>query len=309
MSKFMPDITHHGRPAVHLGLDRVGMSEIEVPIRVEIPGQGSAMLTSNIDAFVSLDDPKAKGIHMSRLFLIVQNKLGGQVVDGDTISSVLEEFLDSHKDLSKTAHLKLSFQLPVHRKALLSDHYGWRYYPIEISATKDAEQMRVRQWFRVTYSSTCPCSAALARQLIQNKFNQDFSAQDKVSTEEVFTWLGKETSIMATPHGQRSHADVTIVPNDPKELVDLVSLIDATEAAIKTPVQAAVKRQDEQEFSRLNGENLVFSEDAARKIAKVFDSNPQIYDFMVQSTHYESLHAHNAVAVATKGRQGGLAAF
>ena len=36
------------------------------------------------------------------------------------------------------------------------------------------------------------------------------------------------------------------------------------EAALGTPVQTAVKREDEQAFARLNGRNLMFCEDAPR---------------------------------------------
>ena len=45
--------------------------------------------------------------------------------------------------------------------------------------------------------------------------------------------------------------------------------IDLAEGALKTPVQSAVKREDEQAFARLNGRNLMFCEDAARRIAAV----------------------------------------
>jgi GTP cyclohydrolase I len=145
--------------------------------------------------------------------------------------------------------------------------------------------------------------------LIQQRFVKDFGGQSSISQEEVLTWLGKESSIMATPHGQRSHGRITVVPKANGSLLDFLSMIDMVERAVATPVQGAVKREDEQEFARLNGQNLVFSEDAARKIAEVLDADKSIGDFMVEAVHYESLHAHDAVAVATKGVLGGLASF
>ena len=112
---------------------------------------------------------------------------------------------------------------------------------------------------------------------------------------------------MATPHGQRSHANITLVPSNLKsKSFDFVALIDAAEEAIKTPVQTAVKRIDEQEFARRNGENLMFAEDAARNLAKALDSNELVQDFKLEVIHYESLHNHDAYASASKGIEGGL---
>ncbi len=57
-------------------------------------------------------------------------------------------------------------------------------------------------------------------------------------------------------------------------------------------MQTAVKRADEQAFAALNGQNLMFVEDAARRIeaALVGYQNPGI-----QVRHLESLHPHDAV--------------
>ena len=44
-----------------------------------------------------------------------------------------------------------------------------------------------------------------------------------------------------------------------------LDLIDRIEDALKTPVQTAVKREDEQAFALLNGENLMFCEGVASK--------------------------------------------
>jgi GTP cyclohydrolase I len=70
-------------------------------------------------------------------------------------------------------------------------------------------------------------------------------------------------------------------------------------------VQTAVKREDEQEFARLNGQNLMFCEDAARKIQAALNAVDTYSDFWVRVNHLESLHAHDAVSVVTKGVTGG----
>ncbi len=71
---------------------------------------------------------------------------------------------------------------------------------------------------------------------------------------------------MATPHSQRSVAEIKVQLNHKVTDFPVIALIDAIEDALQTPVQAAVKRADEQEFARLNGQNLMFCEDAARRL-------------------------------------------
>ena len=80
-----------------------------------------------------------------------------------------------------------------------------------------------------------------------------------------------------------------------------IEIIDRIESALKTPVQTAVKREDEQAFARLNGQNLMFCEDAARRMQLALANDERFDDFRIRASHYESLHPHNAVAVATKG--------
>ncbi|MDQ2972095.1 MAG: GTP cyclohydrolase, FolE2/MptA family, partial [Pseudomonadota bacterium] len=77
-------------------------------------------------------------------------------------------------------------------------------------------------------------------------------------------------------------------------------LIDAIEAAMRTPVQTAVRREDEQAFARLNAENPMFCEDAARRIRAALNADPRIADYRIVATHHESLHAHDAVTIASK---------
>ena len=85
----------------------------------------------------------------------------------------------------------------------------------------------------------------------------------------------------------------------------LIDLIDRVEHALGTPVQTAVKREDEQAFALANGGNLMFCEDAARRIQKALDTDAALSDFHVRVEHQESLHPHDAVAYASKGVEGG----
>ena len=193
------------------------------------------------------------------------------------------------------------------RPALVSDNSGWKAYPVAITATLEHGQFALEMQVEVVYSSTCPCSAALARQLIQERFAQDFARGKPLDYDAVVAWLGSEQGICATPHSQRSIAQVR-VKLAPSFGFPIAELIDAIEGALQTPVQTAVKREDEQAFALLNGTNLMFCEDAARRVQNALAGDERIVDFRARVAHMESLHAHDAVAVATKGVAGGYSA-
>ena len=146
-------------------LQRVGMNEIEMPVLV---GSPLREVPAKVKAYVSLDDPSAKGIHMSRLYLAVKEHFASNALSPQLIRGVLEQFLGSHSDVSASAHLEVDFELPANRKALLSGYEGYRSYPACYRASLEKGEFFLVQQVRVTYSSR-PCSATLSRQLIQKQ--------------------------------------------------------------------------------------------------------------------------------------------
>ena len=305
MARVMPDIANEARPAVAGLLDWVGMGEIELPISV-VDAQGG-LLTSGarVNAFVNLKRPDVRGIHMSRLYLHVDKALSTEALSPCSLRRLLKDFLDSHADLSDRAMVQIHFNYLVRRPALVSDNTGWKSYPVSVRALLDRGQFSLELGVEAAYSSTCPCSAALARQLIQENFANDFSAGAALDYDAVMRWLGSEQGINATPHSQRSTAEVKARLAPSFQNLPFIEVIDRIEAALKTPVQTVVKREDEQAFARLNGQNLMFCEDAARRMQMALDEDDRISDFWVRASHFESLHPHNAVAVASKGVPGG----
>ena len=308
----MPDIAAEVKGQLQGKIDRVGMSEIELPITFKNTQGALMQAPAMADAFVSLDDPKAKGIHMSRLFLESQETLSSRELNFELIEEVLRGFLQSHSGLSRSAYFKVQYDYMTQRPALKSKNLGWRKYPVAMAGFVSKNQagelsFQFELKTRITYSSTCPCSAALSRQLVQKAFAEEFSER-QLNFEAVHEWLGTPAGMPATPHSQRSYADVKLRFTSASQSPSVDSIIDTLEDALATPVQAAVKREDEQEFARLNGQNLMFCEDAARKIFHTLDENSKIQDFWARVDHVESLHAHNATSVITKGIEGGYQA-
>ena len=303
----MPDVANEAQPGIAGTLDWVGMGNIDVPVALAGSDGNASRVPARVSAYVNLKQPDVRGIHMSRLYLHVDRALSDEPLTPCSIRRLLRDFLDSHAELSDRAMVRIEFDHLVRRPALKSSNSGWKSYPLTISAAMDQGHFSLEVGCEVVYSSTCPCSAALARQLIQERFGEDFARGRPLDYDAVVAWLGSEQGICATPHSQRSIAEVR-VKLAPSFGFPIVALIDRIEDALKTPVQTAVKREDEQAFALLNGENLMFCEDAARRIQSALAQDEHITDFWIRATHQESLHPHDAVAVATKGVGGGYAA-
>ncbi|MDZ7790031.1 MAG: GTP cyclohydrolase FolE2 [Xanthomonadales bacterium] len=301
----MPDIATHAKAQVAGQLDWVGMNSIEMPILLDASDGRHMQTTAHISAFVDLERPEKRGIHMSRLYLHLDRALAEHAVTPALLRHLLRDFLASHDDLSSRAMVRLDFDYMLRRQSLVSDNSGWKRYPISLIAGLDDREFEIEMALQIAYSSTCPCSAALARQLIQDQFRKDFGGDGSVDASAVLDWLGSEEGIVATPHSQRSAADIRLQLASSFEAFPFVEMIDAVEGALKTPVQAAVKREDEQAFALLNGQNLMFCEDAARRLQTALESQSKVIDFWARCRHFESLHPHNAVAIVTKGVEGG----
>ena len=304
----MPDIANRTLQSAQAKLDWVGMSNVHQPLRVK-DGNQSKEVHANIQVYVNLADPLAKGIHMSRLYLILDEHAATRPLTAAGLKMLLGSVLESHHDLSTNAFVQFEFDHFVRRPALLSDNVGWASYPVMVKGTLIGGEVALELSVGVQYSSTCPCSAALARQLIQEQFEADFGSTGEVKISDVKEWIGTEEGILATPHSQRSTAKILVRLDPSQDELPITDLIDHVEGALKTPVQSAVKREDEQEFARLNGKNLMFVEDAGRRLKHALNEDARWSDYWVRIEHHESLHAHDAVGVFTKGAENGYLAI
>lgn len=296
-------------PGAKVPLQKVGIAPVDLPIKVLRRDGGEQTLQSQASLYCSLDDPHAKGLNLSRLYLLMHDKIKDQwSVDG--MSDVLAEMAE--KQGSENAYCKLRFKYPWTQKALRSrmpltpeeldgglfqelDHgekvslkklEGHIAYNVEIEGQYHRGAEQEIQFFltvEYVYSSTCPCSFELAH-----------NAKEK-------------RAAAANAHSQRSVMRTTI-EFDPNELVWIEDLIELHREIIAPEVQVVVKRRDEQAFAELNGSNLLFSEDAVRLMYAGLDDwydAGRIFDFTISTSHQESLHPWNAIAVVYKNKDIG----
>ena len=284
-------------------LDEVGMNEVFMPLKVHTSHQ---LWELGARAKISIDlvKPEARGIHMSRLYLRAHKMLSKAPLSHQMMTEILAGFIESQDGLCKNAYLNLRFELPLLRKALITDFEGWKSYPITIKSTMNTDAVTNQKKFmmsttiEVDYSSTCPCSAALSRRHMRDQFLAQYSDRKSMSPDE-FAEILDSPDLFATPHGQRSKATVTL-DIDPNSSLSLEYFINTIEAALTTPTQTAVKRLDEQQFAVLSGQNVMFAEDAARRVAATLQQETNVCDFELSVHHFESLHSHDAFARTSK---------
>ena len=295
----LPDIAAAAHPDHAGALDWVGMDGVDLPLRYA-DAQGNVLTApARVSVQVNLADPHARGIHMSRLYLLLEQSLAEQPLTPASLRALLHALLESHAGLSTCVRLRIEYRHLLKRAALVSANAGWKAYPVRIEASLQDDHFAVQLGCEVQYSSTCPASLALSKEANQQRFDSDFSAATPTH-HAVREWLGSDAGLSATPHAQRSTANVRVKLVNGFDL-PVAELIDAIEAALATPVQTAVKREDEQAFARLNAENPMFCEDAARRIRAALEPDPRIGGYHIVASHHESLHPHDAVAVASKG--------
>lgn len=288
----LPDITSAKTQSTFPALSWVGMEKVAVPLRLAVDSEQTVPVSALANIYVSLDDTSAKGIHMSRIYALA-NELATDLLSKEVCDELLEKMVQSQGAISQSARVELAFDLVLAKGSLLSGKSGYQSYEIEIHGESVEGRRNYGLKVTIPYSSTCPCSAALTRQLFAEALDNEFP-DAQVSKQELLSWVQEKT--VATPHSQRSYAYLELDLGD-RSWPDLASFVTAAETAIGTPVQTLVKREDEQEFARLNGENLMFCEDAARRLKSYLATCDWLEGYKFKVEHQESLHAHNAVAV------------
>lgn len=280
----------------HLPLDWVGMGAISSTVRFQEDLGLEFLLPIKIQVFVSLVSD-SRGIHMSRIYNELQAYSQKEIFSFASLQSLVGRILKSQGAISDAAKLELELQLPLKQSTLKSQITYQKDYPLKVCFLKSKDHEELSLIFKIDYSSTCPQSAALSHEVIMKKIKE----KSWSSAEELMGYL-QQQGLMATPHAQRSTLDLQVTwPMERFSLensfIDFVTdFISQLEMVLGTPTQGVVKRADEQEFAILNAKNLMFCEDAARKVKAFLKSQVQVKSYHGRVTHIESLHSHDAVA-------------
>ena len=149
----LPDVAFDAATAAR-PLDWVGMSNIALPLRVA-SGQGEPVqVAASVDVSVDLRDADARGIHMSRMYLQLQDAFASETLTPAGLRRVLQALIEGQGGISSAARLVLRYEQLLLRPALASANAGWKRYPVEIDATLRDGHLHLGLRFAVEYSST-----------------------------------------------------------------------------------------------------------------------------------------------------------
>ena len=113
----MPDIARRNFGEAQDTLDWVGMSHVHQPLLVK-DGDVSKAVQANVQVYVNLADPHAKGIHMSRLYLLLDEHAETRPLTAAGLKMLLGSILESHHDLSTNAFVQFEFDHFIRRSTM-----------------------------------------------------------------------------------------------------------------------------------------------------------------------------------------------
>lgn len=273
-----------------IAIPRVGIERFRLPLTFETASGEKRGHDTHASMFVYLDAQKT-GVNMSRFCAILQDQASRSCVSDEFFKTILTRYRTElrdyeHEPLIPRAEMELSFSYACKQPSLKSENWGWQYYDSQLKGEQgpDGETLMTLT-LGYEYSSTCPCSLSMAKQ-----YESDYSAGKT-----------KEGNGIAAAHGQRSLAtcEVSYKYGQGLHIEELVQLLRQT---IPTETQSLVKRQDEQAFAILNGENPMFVEHVSRRLSMAFSNEKRILKWRAKIEHFESLHSHNAVAYIEGGQ-------
>lgn len=276
MNNELPDI-QKTKSNIEKEIKEVGVEGIKLPFMLESKNNSFHDMLAKVSIRVGLDKD-TKGISMSRLLLTLKEFLS-KPLKHFLIEEILKKLQENLE--SNSSFINFQFQLPRNRKSPLSDNEFPLFYNSKFEGRLKNGIFRFFQGVEVQYSSHCPCSTELSKDLMNKGFEMGF------------------------PHAQRSFAKI-LVEVPPMRYLWLEEIIEMVESVIKTIPYPIVKRIDEQEIAKIASQNPIFVEDAIRLISDKLDKCEKIHDWIIKCIHEESIHTSEAIAINWKGIEGGF---
>ena len=276
----MPDLQN--ADFVGIPIDFVGIQGMHLPLKIREQSGGVQEVMAEVTGTVSLDAHN-RGVNLSRILRTLY-KSKDDIFDINKVEEVLRNYQKDIKTFD--SHILMNFKYRIWQDALRSvkddgtPEGGWQYYDVTFDCNLDVTgEFKKIMHVQFLYSSSCPCSTALSEHAALTR------------------------GVYGIPHSQRSVAKLSLEFDN---LIWIEDVIRMCNEALTTEVLVFCKREDEQAFAEKNGAQPKFVEDAIRYIADVLNKNDDVTDYKVICSHLESLHAHQAVAVITKGKTNSI---
>ena len=247
----------------NIPIQKVGVKDVEIPLRIERKTQDNTPLTEVVyaKAKMSVSLPSHfKGTHMSRFIQILNDYQKETLVSTD-----IEQILfDMKKRLdAKDAYLKFNFKYFIKKQAPVSKLESLMCHDCAFEGEIDEENnYNFFLIVKVPITTLCPCSKEISK----------YGA-----------------------HNQRALLSIKISYDNDKHIW-LEDLIEMAQNCASSEIYPLLKREDEKFVTECAYENPKFVEDVIRDIVSKLNENKIIKFYEVEMEAFESIHAHNAWA-------------
>lgn len=247
----------------NIPIQKVGVKDVEIPLRIERKTQDNTPLTEVVyaKAKMSVSLPSHyKGTHMSR-FIEILNDYQKETLLSTDIEQIL---FDMKKRLdAKDAYLKFSFKYFIKKQAPVSRLESLMCYDCAFEGEIDEENnYKFFLIVKVPITTLCPCSKEISK----------YGA-----------------------HNQRALLKIKVSYDNDKHIW-LEDLIEMAQSCASSEIYPLLKREDEKFVTETAYKNPKFVEDVIRDIVSKLNKNEVINFYEVEMEAFESIHAHNAWA-------------
>jgi GTP cyclohydrolase IV len=279
------------KPAVRVGLSRVGVTGVEKVVRIR-----DELFFAQLDCFVDLSRDQ-KGAHMSRFDEVVNEAIGEVVLSespfrAETLAQHIAELVRS-RQRAERAEVTIAARYPEHKPAPVSGVPTQEIYTLFGRAVAYEHGTRRIVGVSATGMTACPC----AQELVAGRAAERLAA-DGFSDQQIERILER---VPVATHNQRGLATLHIGCIEECDAeIDASALLAIAEASMSSEIYELMKRSDEVEVVEKAHRRPRFVEDCVREmIAGVVRGFPELDDASFVSARQENLetiHRHNVVA-------------
>lgn len=260
----LPDV-QATEPEFKIAINKVGISNLILPIFITQKVGGYQYSTAKIDCYVSLA-ADLKGINMSRIPRTLHT-----YIDRPLNSSIIKEITEEVRVISEADACELTYQFPyfIKKFAPSSGEPGLVHYEVTFTGNRFLDNYHFKLGVEVTTTNLCPCS--------------------------------KEISEGGGAHNQRAKIKIHCKQIE-SSWIWLEDIIQVAESSTSCPIYSVLKREDEKFVTETAYNNPMFVEDIARACYDKLKNMKGIDYFKIEVTAEESIHLHNAKAIIESQR-------
>ena len=244
-------------------IDRVGIRELHLPVRIRERDGGYARVLGRVDAAVELPDIQ-RGTHMSR-FVNILSEWSKQPVSVVELEQTLRVMVE--RFVAPAAEVSVQFKYFLPKRAPASGRVSELDYDCSFAGRIRGESFHFILGAAAPIMTLCPCS--------------------------------KEISERGA-HSQRATLSVRVITR-PGAILWLEDLIPLLERQGSCDVYPLLKRADEKVVTETAYDNPKFVEDVVRDTIVALRESPDVIACSAECESMESIHNHVAYAYAEYG--------